>query len=62
MVTGRSSLRFRAQGIGGLAVHHYRAAEGCALDDEAAWDAANPGLACGIKSRNYMFQRPQGSK
>ena len=42
------------KGSAALAVHHYRAAEGCALDDEAAWDAANPGLACGIKSRNYM--------
>ena len=42
------------KGAAGLAVHHYRAPEGCALDDEAAWDAANPGLACGIKSRDYM--------
>ena len=42
------------KGAAGLAVHHYRAAEGCALADEAAWDAANPGLACGIKSRDYM--------
>ena len=42
------------KGAAGLAVHHYRAPEGCALDDEAAHDAANPGLACGIKSRDYM--------
>ena len=35
-------------------VHVYQAPEGCALDDQAAWDAANPGLACGIKSRSYM--------
>ena len=42
------------KGAAGLKVHHYRAAQGCALDDEAAWDAANPGLACGIKSRDYM--------
>ena len=42
------------KGAAGLAVHHYFAPEGCALDDEAAHDAANPGLACGIKSRDYM--------
>ena len=32
----------------------YAAPEGCALDDEKAWVAANPGLASGIKSRSYM--------
>ena len=42
------------KGAAGLAVHHYFAPTGCALDDEAAHDAANPGLACGIKSRDYM--------
>ena len=42
------------KGAAGLAVHHYRAAEGCALADEAAWDAANPGLSAGIKSIEYM--------
>ena len=42
------------KGAAGLAVHHYHAPEGCALDDEAAWIAANPGLACGIKSIDYM--------
>lgn len=39
----------------GVAVHLYQAEEGCKLDDEAAWDAANPGLQAGIKSRDYMF-------
>ena len=42
------------KGAPGLAVHHYHAPSDCELDDEAAWDAANPGLACGIKSRDYM--------
>ena len=42
------------KGAAGLALHHYHAPEGCELADEAAWDAANPGLACGIKSRDYM--------
>ena len=42
------------KGATGLKVHHYHAPEGCALDDEAAWIAANPGLACGIKSIDYM--------
>lgn len=37
-----------------VAVHHYQAPEGCALDDEAAWHGANPGLADGIKSLAYM--------
>ena len=34
--------------------HEYAAPEGCALDDETAWVAANPGLADGIKSVGYM--------
>lgn len=34
--------------------HEYAASEGCALDDESAWEAANPGLADGIKSIGYM--------
>ena len=42
------------KGSAGLAVHHYHAPEGCALDDEAAWDAANPGIKAGIKSIDYM--------
>ena len=37
-----------------VAVHHYAAPEGCALDDPAAWHAANPGIAVGIKSLDYM--------
>lgn len=42
------------RGAPGLAVHLYQAAEGCGLDDETEWAAANPGLACGIKSHAYM--------
>ena len=37
----------------GVCVHLYQAPEGCALDDESAWAAANPGLGS-IKSRDYM--------
>ena len=38
------------------AVHwtEHAAPASCALDDEAGWLAANPGLAGGIKSREYM--------
>ena len=38
----------------GCAVHLYQAPEDCELDDPAAWDASNPGLAAGIKSLAYM--------
>ena len=34
--------------------HLYAAGDDSALDDQTAWDAANPGLADGIKSRGYM--------
>ena len=34
--------------------HVYAAPEGAAIDDAAAWEAANPGLATGIKQRGYM--------
>ena len=44
----------RRGGDPALAVHLYQAPEGCALDSEDAWDAANPGIAAGIKSRSYM--------
>ena len=37
-----------------LAVHLYAAAKDCALDDPDAWAAANPGIAAGIKSLEYM--------
>ena len=37
-----------------VAVHEYAAPEGCALDDESAWTAANPGLKDKIKSVGYM--------
>ena len=35
-------------------VHVYQAPDDCSIDDPAAWAAANPGLACGIKSASYM--------
>lgn len=38
----------------GIAVHLYQAPEDCDLDDPADWAAANPGLAVGIKSIDYM--------
>ena len=41
-------------GAPGTVVHLYRAPDDCALDDPAAWDAANPGLSFGIKSVAYM--------
>ena len=34
--------------------HVYVAPDDCALDDETAWRAANPGIAAGIKQRGYM--------
>ena len=38
-----------------LAVHiHQPKNKSCALDDKAAWHEANPGLAAGIKSLDYM--------
>ena len=37
-----------------VAVHLYQSPEDCALDDEAAWHGANPGIAAGIKSIEYM--------
>ena len=40
----------------GVAVHHYAAPDGCALDDPDAWAAANPGLEIGVKSLDYMQQ------
>ena len=40
-----------------VSVHLYEAPAGCQLDDEDAWHAANPGLAQGIKSIDYMRDR-----
>jgi len=34
--------------------HCYQPEPRCAIDDEAAWHAGNPGLRSGIKSLNYM--------
>ena len=36
--------------------HVYAAPDGCAIDDQAAWAAANPGIAAGIKQLAYMAQ------
>ena len=41
------------KGAPGVAIHHYHAPPGCALDDKVAWRAANPGLGK-IKSLAYM--------
>ena len=35
-------------------VHVFQAPDDCAVDDPAAWAAANPGIAAGIKSLSYM--------
>ena len=37
-----------------VVAHVYQAPAGCALDDESAWRAANPGILEGIKSADYM--------
>ena len=37
--------------------HHFAAPEGCAIDDESAWAAANPGLAAGIKQSGLYARR-----
>ena len=52
---GRCSRRWpeRADGKAVRFVEHAAPAD-AALDDEAAWHAANPGIADGIKSKSYM--------
>ena len=40
----------------------YTAPEDCALDDRQAWVAANPGLADGIKSLEYMVAASSRAK
>ena len=47
------------QGQPGIVWHQYTAPEGCELDDESAWHAANPGLSSGIKSLTYMKDASQ---
>ena len=42
------------QGEAALRVHLYQADADAALDDEAQWHKANPGLSCGVKSLSYM--------
>ena len=41
-------------GSPGIHWRKWSAPEDCELDDEAAWEAANPGIRDGIKSRAYM--------
>ena len=48
-----SELKARADSPA-VAFHLYAAPDDCSLDDESAWEAANPGLEGGIKSRAYM--------
>ena len=42
------------RGDPGLVVHLFQAEEKARLDDEGAWASANPALALGIKSLEYM--------
>ena len=42
------------QGDSGLAVHLYQSDPAKPIEDEANWELSNPGLSCGIKSREYM--------
>ena len=42
------------KGSPGLAVHHYAADPDRALNDPVAWAQANPGIAAGIKTLDYM--------
>ena len=42
-----------------VALHLYRAPDGAAVDDPAAWSAANPGISAGIKSAGYMADEAQ---
>ena len=42
------------QGDPGLAVHLYQSDPAKPIEDEANWELSNPGLSCGIKSREYM--------
>ena len=43
-----------SRGDPALVVHLYQPPDDCALDDRAAWRAANPGLDEGIKAIRYM--------
>ena len=42
------------RGAPGLAIHHYFAPDGCAVDDEDAFRAANPGIEAGIKGLDHL--------
>ena len=53
-VRGDSPLFREVLGNPATVAHVYAAPADCELDDKAAWAAANPGLACGIKQASYM--------
>ena len=50
-------LRATADKLPSVLWQEHSAAEGCALDDEVQWHAANPGLKFGVKSIEYMRDR-----
>ena len=52
-VRGDSPLYAEILGNAATVAHVYTSPDGCALDDEDAWQAANPGLGT-VKSRAYM--------
>ena len=52
-VRGDSPLFAEVLGNPATVAHVYAALEGCAIDDESAWEAANPGLGT-IKQPGYM--------
>ena len=52
-IRGDSPLFGEVLGNAATVARHYAAPEGCAVDDEEAWAAANPGLGT-IKQRGYM--------
>ena len=55
-------LRTRAETDPAVHVTCYEAPKDCTLDDEAAWHKANPGIAEGIKSLDYMRDRARRAK
>ena len=53
-VRGDSPLFAEVLANSATVAHVFAAPDGCAIDDQAAWAAANPGLAAGIKQTAYM--------
>ena len=52
-------LRSSANKITSVLWQEHSATEGCSLDDETQWHAANPGLKYGVKSLEYMKDRAE---